>query len=200
MHPNRAFRHDDASFHRRMIDEIAFANIFLTTPDGPRVAHTPILCDDDDTLRFHLARTNALVPHLDGARALVVLNGPDAYISARWYGTDNRVPTWNYIAFELEGTVKRMDPDELPYLVENLSDHHEAKVKRGTPWTLGKMDQKAFAALLRGIVGFRMSIELVRETVKLAQHKSEEDYRRLIEGLEDEGSDAMARMMREFSR
>lgn len=198
MHPNRAFRHDDPVFRRRVIDEIGFAQIFLTTPDGPRVAHTPLLYSEDETLCFHLARTNTLVRHLDRATALVVVNGPDAYISARWYASANQVPTWNYIAFELEGTVRRMSDADLPQLVERLSGHHEARVKHGTPWTLDKMDESALTALLRGIVGFEMPIETVRETVKLAQHKPDDEYQRLIAGLDREGSHDMARTMREF--
>ena len=98
MHPNPAFRHDDRALFERLIREIGFGMVFAATPDGPRVAHVPLVSDGNGTVQFHLARGNALARHLDGMVALAVVNGPDAYVSPRWYGHDpNQVPTWNYV-------------------------------------------------------------------------------------------------------
>ena len=58
-----------------MIDEVGFAMVFMTTPAGPRVAHTPLLRGGDGLVRFHLSRGNALTKHLAGADALLVVNG-----------------------------------------------------------------------------------------------------------------------------
>ncbi|MGB3469623.1 MAG: FMN-binding negative transcriptional regulator [Erythrobacter sp.] len=200
MHPTRAFRHDDAGYRHDRVAQIGFGMIFLTTPDGPRVAHTPVmLAQDGATIRFHLARTNALTPHLDTQTALIAVNGPDGYVSARWYEAANQVPTWNYIAFEFEGRINRIDDSELLGLVTGLSNHHEARVKHGTPWTMDKLEDKARDALLRGIVGFEMQIDRVRETVKLSQNKPEDERQRLIEGLESEGAHALVRAMQEIA-
>ncbi|MEE4539007.1 MAG: FMN-binding negative transcriptional regulator [Erythrobacter sp.] len=192
MHPACAFRHEDVAFRHAMVEDIGFAMVFMTTPDGPRVAHTPAMLSDSGIIRFHLARSNALTQYLDGANALAVVNGPDAYVSARWYAADNQVPTWNYIAFEFEGLVTRLPDHELAPLVEMLSNHHEARVSHGKPWTIDKMDEAAFAALLRGIVGFEMRVETVRETVKMSQNKSAEERARIAEGLRNEGHDEVA--------
>jgi len=198
MHPTPAFRHEDAAFRQKMVRKIGFGMVFLTTPDGPRVAQTPMELSDSNTIRFHLARTNALVRHLDGATALAVVNGPDAYVSARWYEAANQVPTWNYVSFEFEGTIRRTEPAALPDLLARLSAHHETTVDHGTPWTMEKMDEKALAALLRGIVGFEMTIETVRETVKRSQNKPEAERNRVIAGLEKANKHAMAELMRDM--
>ena len=69
---------------------------------------------------------------MESSTALAVVNGPDAYISAifaRWYAGPDQVPTWNYIAVELEGSVRKLDDAELLQQLEMLNDHHEAKVK-----------------------------------------------------------------------
>ena len=98
MHPNSAFRVDDRELHETLIEQVGFGMIFADTPDGPRVAHTPIQSTGDGALHFHLVRGNALTRHLDGMTALAVINGPDAYVSPRWYADGGQVPTWNYVA------------------------------------------------------------------------------------------------------
>lgn len=196
MHPTDKFRHDDQALRNRMIREHPFAMVFLSLPEGPRVAHTPFELVGPDTLHFHLARHNALTPHLDGARPLVVVNGPDTYISARWYEADNQISTWNYVAYELEGPVTRFKDGQMRPFLERLSNHHENRVAAGEPWTMAKMEEAKITAMMRGIVGFTMTIETVRETVKLSQNKSADERERVIEGLEREGKTAMADLMR----
>ena len=135
MHPNSAFRKDDRALFEALVTQTGFGMVFLTTPDGPRVAHVPLLLTEAGTLRFHLALGNALTRHLDGAQALAVVNGPDGYVSARWYSDPDQVPTWNYIALEMEGPVRRMDRAELAALLEDVTGPPEARGTEGTPWT-----------------------------------------------------------------
>lgn len=201
MHPNAAFRHGDRALLETLIDEIGFAMVFAATPDGPRVAHVPLFWTGDGAVQFHLARGNALTRHLEGATALVVINGPDGYISPRWYpdGGANQVPTWNYVALELEGRVRRMDEDGLLALVTTLSDKHEARVSSGKPWTMDKLSDQHRQGLLGAIVGFELEIAAWRETFKLGQNKTSQDRAALVEGLESEGAHGIARMMRTFA-
>jgi transcriptional regulator len=196
MHPAPAFRHADIEFQDQIIRETGFATVFAMTPDGPRAAHTPVILLDGRRLRFHLARSNSLTRVIEQGTALIVVNGPDAYISARWYALPDQVPTWNYIALECEGQVTRLDDAQLPAFLEALSAQHEARQSHGTPWTMDKMSTPALAALLKGIVGYEMRIHTVRETVKLSQNKPREERARLIAGLEAEGCAAMAEAMR----
>src|SRR5690606_6882275 len=107
MHPNPAFRTEDRALLEALIAQVGFGMVFAATPDGPRVAHTPLVSTGDGAVQFHLARANALTRHLPGANALAVVNGPDAYVSPRWYEAPGQVPTWNYVALELEGPVRR---------------------------------------------------------------------------------------------
>ncbi|MFN9633742.1 MAG: FMN-binding negative transcriptional regulator [Erythrobacteraceae bacterium] len=107
MHPNPLYRTDDRALCEGLIDEIGFGMVFAATPEGPRVAHTPLLSNGKGAVQFHLARSNALARHLDGETALIVVNGPDAYVSPRWYGNRDTVPTWDYVTLELEGRGRR---------------------------------------------------------------------------------------------
>lgn len=198
MHPNPAFRSDDRDLHEALIAEIGFGMVFLTTPDGPRVAHTPLLSTGDGAVQFHLARGNALTRHLDGAMALAVVNGPDGYVSPRWYADAAQVPTWNYVALELEGRVRRMDQDGLRALLEGLSARHEARIADGTAWTMDKMPEPQLRQMMGAIVGFEMEVLAWRPTFKLSQNKPADERTRVAAGLEAEGSPAIAELMRKL--
>lgn len=196
MHPNAVFRHEDRALLEAMIDEIGFGMVFAATPDGPRVAHTPLQWTGDGAVHFHLARGNALTGHLDGMTALAVINGPDGYVSPRWYADPAQVPTWNYIALELEGRVRRMDQDGLTGLLESLIARQEARVAGGDAWTTAKMPEDKLRGMLKGIVGFELEVQAWRPTFKLSQNKVSEERARVADGLEAQGSRAIAELMR----
>ncbi|MEP3050285.1 MAG: FMN-binding negative transcriptional regulator [Erythrobacter sp.] len=200
MHPNTAFRSKSHSLHEELIEQVAFGMIFCETPDGPRAAHTPIALIENKKVQFHLARGNAMARHLSGNKALIVINGPDAYISARWYSDPNQVPTWNYTAVEIEGTARAMEDSKLPGLLEHLSQQNEAKIKGGQPWTMDKLSDEYLNKLLGAITGFELTISATRETQKLSQNKPDDERARLIDGLEEQGSTAIANMMRDIAR
>lgn len=197
MHPNTAFRPKQDDLAELLVREIGFAAIFAGTPDGPRVAHTPVvLSDDRTTLRFHIARGNALTRHLDGATALAVVQGPDAYVSASWYAEADQVPTWNYVAIEMEGVVRKLDDAALVALLDTLSDSHEARVGANPPWTRAKMNPALFGRMTGAITGFEMRVSAWRPTIKLSQNKSADERARVIAGVEATGHGALAQLMR----
>lgn len=200
MHPNPAYRSDDRLLLDTLIDEIGFGMVFATTPDGPRVAHVPLLSTGDGAVQFHLARGNALTRHLDGMTALAVVNGPDGYVSPRWYKDTTRVPTWNYVALELEGRVRRMDGDGLLALLEALSDKHEARIAEGDFWKMDKVPEAKLRGLLAAIVGFELEVQAWRPTLKLSQQDTPEDFEGTVAGLEAQGSTALAALMRSLAR
>jgi transcriptional regulator len=201
MHPAAHFRPNMSPEAGRallesLIDEIGFGMIFAATPDGPRVAHTPMLRAANGALQFHLSRGNALTKHISGATALAVLNGPDGYVSPRWYGDGGQVPTWNYVTLELEGTVRRIDQDALVAVLEALSARQEARVIGGEPWTMAKMPGGLLGRMLGDITGFELDVQTWRPTFKLSQNKTADERARVAEGLEAQGSAGIAALMR----
>lgn len=197
MHPNPLFRTEDRALMEALVDEIGFGMIFATTPDGPRVAHTPVLWTGDGAIQFHLARGNALARHLSGMTALAVVNGPEAYVSPRWYADAAQVPTWNYVTVEMEGRVRRMDSDGLDGLLEALSVRNEARIAEGETWTMDKVPSATLSKLKAGIVGFEMEVQAWRPTFKLSQNKSADERERVALGLDAQGSRAIAQLMRD---
>lgn len=200
MHPNAQFRHDDRELLEALIDEIGFGMVFATTPDGPRVAHVPLLYTGDGALQFHLSRGNALTKYIDGMNALVVINGPDGYVSPRWYADQQQVPTWNYIALELEGRVRRMDAEGLYAQLHDIAERQEERVAGGERWEMDKVEDATMRLKMAGIVGFELEIAAWRPTFKLSQNKTAEERERVIAGLEAQGSRAVAELMRRLAQ
>jgi len=195
MHPNAAFRHDDRALHLALIDEVGFGMIFAETADGPRVAHVPLLRVGEDRLQFHLSRGNALTRHIAEREVLAVVNGPDGYVSPRWYADQQQVPTWNYVALEMEGRVTAMDADALVAHLDALSAREEARIE-GEAWTSARMDPARFARMREGIVGFELAISAWRPTFKLSQNKPAGERARVVAGMEERGASGIASLMR----
>ena len=195
MHPNRRFAWDDRDEMLDFVRDVSFATICAA---GPAIAHAPVVVEGPDRLHFHLSRGNLCTRLLDGSRAIVSCLGPDAYVSPDWYGSADQVPTWNYVAVEAEGPVRRLGEAELAEMLDRLSDEHEARLAPKKAWTRGKMSAGRFEGLLKAIVGFELKIEALRGTRKLGQNKSEAERIGAAEGLAPHRP-AMAALMRPAS-
>ena len=195
MHPNPAFRFADDAAMLAWAVRRGFAHIFASTTDGPMVAHAPIVAAGD-ALRFHVARGNPVTRHLDGATVLLSVGGSDGYISPNWYAAPgNQVPTWNYVAVEIEGAARRLDDDGLTEQLDALAAEHEPRVAPEAPWTRAKMDPVVFGKMLGAIVGFEVVITRLRGTTKLSQNKTAADIAGVLTGLERSGNHALAEAM-----
>ena len=197
MHPNKAFRFDSDAAMLDWAFARGFAHILAATSEGPMAAHAPIAPADDEVARFHLARGNRLVPLLDGARVILSIAGADGYITPNWYTEPaKQVPTWNYLAVEIEGVARPLDEDGLIEQLDALAAIHEPRVIPDNPWTRAKMDDARFRAMLRAIIGFEVTIEAVRGTNKLGQNKADTDRLGAVEGLARADNRALADLMR----
>jgi transcriptional regulator len=200
MHPNPQFRWEDRDALRAFAKEIGFGTVFAATPDGPRVAHVPFVFTSDDTIAFHIARGNGIARHLHGLEALFVVNGPDAYISPDWYGIDDQVPTWNYLALEMQGPVAKIDDAALTAQADALSAQHEALLAPKPAWTRDKMAPGLFDKMRGAITGYEMRITAWRGTAKLSQNKGADVRARTADALDAQGKRAMALLMRDLAK
>ncbi len=181
----------------------AFGTVVVADPSGMQASHLPFLVDGngatDPKIRFHVARPNPIHRAIEaGHQILLIVAGPDAYISPDWYSAENQVPTWNYTAVHFEGAGRILSLEETTRMVDDISALHEAKLAPKKPWTSDKMDPERLAAMLRVIVGIEMSVTNVAGTCKLSQNKSADDRAGVIEALQalpDAGDAAIAQMM-----
>ncbi len=193
MYPNAAFR-----FAGDPLDFVAshgFAHVFAMTPAGPRVAHAPVLVADGEVC-FHLANANAVARHLDGQRALLSIGGPGHYISPNWYGGDPSlpVPTWNYLAVEIEGPVAALDHAGLHALLDLSAKTFEPRV--GENWTMAKLAPARRDAMMRAITGFVLHPDAIRSACKASQNRSDVEAARVAAALDRIGDRAGAEFVR----
>ena len=106
---------------------------------------------------------------------MLAVSGPDAYVSPDWYaGMPNQVPTWNYVAVHLRGTL-RLRPDEtLRAHLDALSARFEEALRPKPPWRTTKVAPERLAAMMRAIVPIELAIETMDGTWKLNQNKPAE--------------------------
>ena len=172
MHPNPAFRTAATEANLTFARSRGFGMLTLNGPDGPIAAHIPFLISADGTMiDLHLARSNAIARSTLPAKALIAVSGPDAYISPDWYGVPDQVPTWNYVAVHLRGTLRELPVETLREHTDALSARFEADLLPKKPWNSAKMAEGVMDRMMRMITPFRMDIEAVDGTWKLNQNK-----------------------------
>lgn len=202
MHPNPAFRKTAADRNLAFARARGFGVLSVNGPDGPLMAHVPFLLSDDGTTAdLHLARSNAVIAAGLPALAVLAVMGPDAYISPDWYGVEDQVPTWNYIAVHLRGTLVQLPDDAMDGHVNALSDTFEARLAPKPVWKSTKMGDGVMDRMKRMILPFRLQITTVDGTWKLNQNKTAAARAGVIAALDAQGGAAadIAQVMRDLS-
>src|SRR5882757_7968093 len=171
-----------------------FGTLVSQVEDAPFASHLPVLykrTDGEVTLTGHWARPNPQWREIESQRALFLFQGPHAYISPRWYAdTPKQVPTWNYVAAHVYGTVRLIqEGPELEHIVVSLAEKFESGAT--TPWSLADSDP-ANRARLRGIVGFELRSTSVQVKLKLNQNHPVANVAGVIAGLRDTGAEEAA--------
>jgi transcriptional regulator len=172
------------------------ADLVTAGPDGLEATMLPLLHDrDQGTLLGHFARNNDHWKRADGQQALVIVRGPDSYISPTWYPSKAEhgrvVPTWNYMTAHVHGRVTiHDDVDWLESLVRRLTDAHEAG--NPAPWSVDDAPEKFFRGQLRAIVGVEVRIERIDAKFKLSQNRPAADVDGVVTGLRSVGDAAGA--------
>ncbi len=182
MHPNPAFRKTEKAQNLAFARDRSFGALSINADAGPLIAHVPFQLSEDGTyLEAHLVRSNPIARVLtEPQKAVFAVSGGDGYISPDWYGVENQVPTWNYLAVHLRGALRLLPDDELHGVLERLSEAMETRLSPKPIWKIDKVSKDALAKMMRQIVPVAMDVESVEGTWKLAQNKP--DAARLAAG------------------
>lgn len=201
MHPNPVFHTKEAQENLKFAMARSFGTLTTNGSNGPLISHVPFLIEGDK-IGLHLVRSNPIARALRDQTlpACTAVIGPDSYISPDWYGVDDQVPTWNYIAVHLRGTLELRPQEELQDLLDRQSAHFEQQLAGKAPWTTDKMSEGVMDKMMRAIVPCRMQIEAIDGTWKLNQNKPDEVRLRAADAVETDGlgvgQDALSRYMR----
>lgn len=184
---------DDPDQLRELVTAVGVAWVITAAEGGaPDATLLPIVWRAD-TVIAHFAKANDHWQRIaDGQQVLLVVTGPDAYVSPRWYAAKQEhgrvVPTWNYSAVELRGTASvHHDSEWLNHAVSTLTDVHEAGADPA--WRVTDAPDAYVAGQLRGIVGLEVAVTSVTGKRKLSQNRSAADRAGVVAGLLAEGGD-----------
>jgi len=193
------FVETDHEILRALIEQNNFGTLVSVVDGLPFATHLPFLYEpENQRLLAHMARANPHWQALDAndADALVIFQGPHAYVSPGWYQSPG-VPTWNYTAVHIYGSFSVID-DPLAHRNElaALAAKHEAG--RTEPWQ-PDFDSALISGMVSGTVAFQILITEIQGKFKLSQNRSEADRANVIRELEHraDGSDrGLAELMR----
>ena len=199
MYVPQHFAMDDAAV-QELLAEHGAGDLVTATAEGLRVTMLPFVHDPavgpHGALLGHVARNNDHWRHAPVGEALVILRGPDAYVSPGWYPSKAAhgrvVPTWNYVTAHVYGElVVHDDVEWLDGLVRRLTEKHEAG--RPRPWSPDDAPPAFVAGQLRAIVGVELRISRVEAKAKLSQNRPAADIDGVVRGSLAEGNEEMSR-------
>ncbi|MEP6690179.1 MAG: FMN-binding negative transcriptional regulator [Gemmatimonadaceae bacterium] len=160
-----------------------FGALITSSALGIRATHLPFLVDrtrgDAGTIYAHMARANREHAGVsNGDEAMLMVTGPDAYISPSWYPSKQEhgkvVPTWDYVAVHVYGSLRFVDDAAwLRAHVGALTARREGA--REHPWAVGDAPDAFIAQQLKAIVGVELSIARMEGKWKMSQNRSAAD-------------------------
>lgn len=181
--PNRFADHDAVLAFMR---GNSFALLISTVDGRLQATHLPVVINDDGTtvtIHGHIARANPQWQAFDAGEHLIIFSGPHAYISPQHYEVAESVPTWNYIAVHAYGTLRKIDaeqhPDELDREVRALI----RSIEPGYEAQYDALSARYRDGMLRGTVGFVMTVTQLDAKAKLSQNRSHSEQERVSAAL-----------------
>jgi transcriptional regulator len=175
------------------------ATLVTLTADGMIASHVPLLLNPEPapygTLIGHIARPNPQAQAPIGEALAIFLGSADGYITPSYYATKREngkvVPTWNYSSIHAYGTLRFVDePAALLDIVTRLTERHEGS--RAAPWAVSDAPPDFVKGMLRGIIGFELTITRLQGKWKMSQNRPETDRTGVVEGLRKDGRPDLA--------
>lgn len=191
-------RFEDADV-RDLIAEYPLAWLLGSDGVAAEAAQLPLLGEfgasgELKSLLGHIPRRHALVHALGKKQgAMVLFQGPQAYISPDQTGIRNWAPTWNFAQLSIEVDVEFL-PGETGAALASLVGVMEAA--RSNPWSSGELGER-YAALEQRVVAFRAHVRTLVGRFKLGQDERADVRESIITSL---GTAPLASWMRRFVR
>ncbi|WP_026811455.1 FMN-binding negative transcriptional regulator [Arenibacter latericius] len=193
------YKNTDLGEVKEFLKQNSFGILVNQTEGRPWATHIPleleIDVDGNDLLVGHISKANPQWKYFKGKEeVLAIFNGPHSYISSSWY-KEEEVPTWNYIAVHVYGTIELIDEKAVLESLHKLVNKYE-KVATN-PVSLDNLSQETMSQI-SGIVGFKIRIKEIQAAYKLSQTRTE-DHPQIIAELNKSkncGSKEIANMIR----
>jgi transcriptional regulator len=196
-----AFGQTDLDTLFGFIEKHSFGLLVSQVEGEPFASHLPFLLDrtsgPNGFLIGHMALANPQWRQAEGQSVLAIFSGPHAYISPSWYEADNVVPTWNYVAVHVYGTLHVIrDEEALATILQDFVTFYEASLPQ--PWQFDSTSDFS-KKLVKAVAGFRIEIHRIEGKWKLNQNRPPEQRDRVVRVLEtfaDDNSQGVADLMK----
>ncbi|TYK44284.1 FMN-binding negative transcriptional regulator [Actinomadura decatromicini] len=182
------------------------ADLVTVTSRGPVATFLPVLYDpsvgEHGAMLAHVARNNDQWREPGSGESLLIVHGPDAYVSPSWYPSKaehgRAVPTWNYLTAHVYGhLVVHDDPAWVESMVRRLTELHENG--RTPSWSVDDAPSSFIAGQLRAIVGLELVITRIEAKSKMSQNRPEADRDAVVAAYRAQGDTVMAEAVRAAS-
>ena len=120
-------QNNDAAEIKEFIKQNGFGILISQSSQKLMATHIPLeFSQDESKLLGHISKANPQWKKFESdSEVLAIFSGPHAYISSSWYDHEN-VPTWNYIAAHVYGSIRIIEGDELYEALKHLVAKYEA--------------------------------------------------------------------------
>ena len=167
-----------------------FATLVSAAGGSLTATHLPVVVRREPSgliVAGHVARANPHWKTLDGeTEALLIFQGPHAYVSPTWYANGPAVPTWNYTVVHAYGRVQAVEDAEVwEDILEALLRRYEAH--RVDAWLMDSVPIEYRSRALAAVVGIRMPVLRLEAKFKLGQNRAAADRRGTILDLSGKG-------------
>ncbi len=185
------YKNSDLEEIKDFIRANSFGILISMGEDKPLGTHIPLElekgAEGKDVIVSHMARANTQWRNFkQNQEVLCIFNGPHSYVSSSWY-KDEEVPTWNYIAVHVYGTIEILEEPEVLATMVRLVDKYEQHEKK--PLSVANLSTKTMRQI-KGVVGFKITITDIQATYKLSQGR-EQDHPAIIRELEQRDTGSM---------
>jgi len=182
---------DDVEAVRALVRENPWATIVSHVPGAGLVAsHYPVLLDEDAeeiVLLSHVGRPDERLHGLGEREVMVIVYGPQGYVSPGWYEASPAVPTWDFVVAHLHGTPEILSDEENLAVLDRLVAWFEGPLP--DPFLMRRtLENTAYAErIVHGTVGFRLRVERFEAKEKMSQDKPAAVIARVVEALRRPG-------------
>ncbi len=170
-----------------MVNEAGAGFYVRPRTSGLLSVFAPIVVGDDRrTISTHVARANDWWRDADGDEVLVLVLAASTYVSPRHYPSrltsPEVVPTWNYVAAEIRGTVRVHDDATWTRTqAEGQTEHFESSAE--APWHVRDAPDEFIERQVRAIVGVSVVVTSIEGKAKLSQNRPEVDHHEVRRAL-----------------
>lgn len=198
-----AFAVDELPALHGLIERYPLGTLITPGPEGVLANLVPFslhAIGAKGTLRCHVARANTHIPALRAAsEALVVFQGPNAYVSANWYPTKQQhgkaVPTWNYSVVHARGRPTVIDDPQ--WILAQITDLTNAAEKGSPhPWRVSDAPEEYILSQLKALIGIEIPIERIEGKFKVSQNQPEINREAVAERFAETGQADMAELVK----